>query len=205
VDVWSLFATIIDVHRKFIFPPWDAKSYHDVLLAIRAAATQMPHLSSMVREDPAQRASAAQLLVAHFGGQGLTTPRAAVPPIAEPEEKPGGSRQIRREVPTSAQDPPASLASRNAPPLVVYPAHRKTRRTQEAEQGKPSARPQQRPSPSPLLDVLRAQAVQARRDAVAKSRGTANAARQARQIPEESVRRQLDRSEELRVPGQFPS
>ncbi|KAK4113273.1 kinase-like protein, partial [Canariomyces notabilis] len=81
VDVWSLFATIIDVHRDFTFPPWDAKSYHDVLLAIRVAATKMPKLSSMVREDPAQRASAAQLLVTHFGGQGLTTPRAAVPPI----------------------------------------------------------------------------------------------------------------------------
>lgn len=59
MDVWSLFATVADINPRFTFPPAQARTYHDVLLAIRAAAPQEPQLASMVRENPNHRASAA--------------------------------------------------------------------------------------------------------------------------------------------------
>ncbi|KAK4122548.1 hypothetical protein N657DRAFT_681557 [Parathielavia appendiculata] len=71
MDVWSLFATIADVHRKFSFSPTQAKSYADVLHAMRAAALAQPNLADMVQENPHHRALAAQLLAAHFGGRAI--------------------------------------------------------------------------------------------------------------------------------------
>lgn len=81
MDVWSLFATIADIHPLFLFPPKDATGYNDVLCAVQAAALLEPRLEPMARLDPKKRASAAQLLVALFEGRGLTTPRSKVDPI----------------------------------------------------------------------------------------------------------------------------
>ena len=41
-------------------------------------------LSPMAEENPEKRASAAQMLVKHFDGVGLSTPRAQVRPIPDP-------------------------------------------------------------------------------------------------------------------------
>ncbi|KLU90697.1 serine/threonine protein kinase [Magnaporthiopsis poae ATCC 64411] len=83
VDVWSLFATIADIHACFSFPPAAANEYEDVLRAIRIASLVKHQLTPMVREDPNHRASAAQMLVSAFGGRGLTTPLSKVPPIPD--------------------------------------------------------------------------------------------------------------------------
>ncbi|PGG96413.1 serine/threonine protein kinase [Helicocarpus griseus UAMH5409] len=70
MDVWwSLFATVADIHSMFKFPPAQAKSYGEILHAVRAAAPLVPNLAHMVRENPNHRASAAQLLVAYFDGR----------------------------------------------------------------------------------------------------------------------------------------
>jgi len=92
LDVWSLFATIIDIMRTAGFDGKKVKSYDQALNLIRTAATTHSSLSPMAREDPEVRASAAQMLVACFGGHGLTTPRrsiAAIPSLdgSSPSEK----------------------------------------------------------------------------------------------------------------------
>lgn len=87
MDMWSLFATIIDLHSDFEFPPRQPCSYRDISRAIRAAAQQMPRLAAMARKNPRQRASAAQMLVALFDGRGLTTARNRIASL-EPADAP---------------------------------------------------------------------------------------------------------------------
>ncbi|KAL2175261.1 kinase-like domain-containing protein [Thermothelomyces heterothallicus CBS 202.75] len=152
MDIWSLFCTILDVHPKFNFPPWNAKSYHDVLVAVRAAVPLIPKLADMAREDPAQRASAAQLLVAHFGGRGLTTRKSAIPPL--PSQPPAYRGQAP---PANLGGPPAANArspsprpppqkAPKAPPLIVYDSRHRRQRGKEPAVG-----------PSNLFEVARAQ------------------------------------------------
>ena len=94
MDVWSLFVTILAVNPRFAYPPPDAQVYDDILRAVRAAAVDIPTLNTMVRENPTHRASAAQLLVAHFDGRGLTTPRVKIPPISSEEEGVATGRDV---------------------------------------------------------------------------------------------------------------
>lgn len=114
VDVWSLFATIAEIHFSFNFPPAGAVTYEDVLAAIHTAALVEPDLAPMVREDPDHRASAAQMLATSFGGRGLTTPLNKIPPIldAQPSQPPAPAPRAR--APAPMQNPPAL-------PLVKYP------------------------------------------------------------------------------------
>ncbi|KAK4032850.1 kinase-like domain-containing protein [Parachaetomium inaequale] len=167
MDVWSLFATAIDVHPKFTFPPRDAKSYHDILLAVRAAVPLIPELADMAREDPLQRASAAQLLVAHFDGRGLTTRRAAVPLIPPPpsaqQERMAmsidGDQSRADAVPTPAQAPapaPRLRRAAKASPLVVYDSRHRRQQGKDPSAGPSNplaaVRPQKpRPPPSPTV------------------------------------------------------
>lgn len=147
MDVWSLFATIIDVHPMYAFPPLHARTYHDILQAVRAAVALISPLAHMARENPILRASAAQLLVAHFDGQGLTTPRGSVPPIEanfddRQSATPGGSApQVR--APPGYSDPrggrpseavASSSKAPEGPPLIVYPV-RRNRRPRRPEDG----------------------------------------------------------------------
>jgi hypothetical protein len=85
------------------------------LHAVRAAAQVATNLAPMVRENPELRASAAQLLVAHFNGRGLSTPRAKIPPIAEMPTAPA--------TPVAASPVPARVLIPRpvAVPLVKYP------------------------------------------------------------------------------------
>jgi len=148
MDVWSLFATVADIHPKFTFPPRAAKPYDDVLRALCAAVETEPSLSAMVRLNPAYRASAAQMLVALFDGRGLSTPERRVPPIvAEPPAQPASASVPASQVPpplvpapqVPAPQVPASQvpafqarlpAPTRAPPLVQYPRQPRRRERQ---------------------------------------------------------------------------
>ena len=117
LDVWSLFATIIDIMRTAGFDGKKVKSYGQVLSLIRTAATMNPQLSPMAREDPELRASAAQMLVQCFQGNGLSTPRAQVGTI--PLDDDGRSR-LQAPGPSDAQPkaptkPGATLKRGNLP------------------------------------------------------------------------------------------
>ena len=86
VDVWSLVVTImwtLDA-QGFREAANSFKSYEDaqskVLLTTRTP--QMASIEEMARINPKERASAAQMLIKCFSGEGLVTPRHRVPPLA---------------------------------------------------------------------------------------------------------------------------
>lgn len=74
-DVWSLFVTILWIlDDKFRLMNFRTPS--EVWEAISSAASEgrMSSIREMAIMDPTQRASAAQMLVSHFSGDGLSTP-----------------------------------------------------------------------------------------------------------------------------------
>lgn len=142
MDVWSLFATIADINKRFTFPPTHATVYAEVLHAVRAAALVEPDLAHMVRENPNHRASAAQLLMALFDGRGLSTPRGQVPPITTntPTAPKALVAQAAAPVPSASVPTlpaPAIAPTRRPPtfPLVKYPREPR-RRPQQQDPGR---------------------------------------------------------------------
>ncbi|CAG8886341.1 unnamed protein product [Penicillium egyptiacum] len=83
MDVWSLFVTIAwtvdfdglrqNLHRF--------TSLSEARQAIFAMTTRIGEIKEMARVDPDERASAAQMLVKIFDGEGLSTQRSRVPPL----------------------------------------------------------------------------------------------------------------------------
>lgn len=131
MDVWSLAVTILVIKEDVPFPPQDAACYHDVVTAVEAAVHLVPQLDPMFRRDPSYRASAAQMLVEIYGGDGLTTAPAEVLPILHnpPTAKP-----------PSIPPPPPARAE-----LVIYPDPRRVRARR-----KPLAAPAPAPGPGAL-------------------------------------------------------
>ncbi|KAJ5494378.1 hypothetical protein N7463_010465 [Penicillium fimorum] len=84
MDVWSLFVTIawtVDLN-KFRQNLHQFKTVQEVHQALSAVAPKMTNISEMARLDPDMRASAAQMLVKCFDGEGLSTSRNRVPPLS---------------------------------------------------------------------------------------------------------------------------
>ncbi|KIH94464.1 hypothetical protein SPBR_05791 [Sporothrix brasiliensis 5110] len=74
MDVWSLFATVIDVHTNFNFPPTcdsDTRTqFRLALVAIPAIAAGLPDLGWMVHMDPLPTDAATQTVGTCQSGQG---------------------------------------------------------------------------------------------------------------------------------------
>lgn len=199
MDVWSLFATVADLHHKFSFPPAEAKTYADVLRAIRAAALLEPNLAHMVRENPDHRPSAAQLLVAHFDGRGLSTPRVQVPPIAAAPTAPVASAPV----PAPQAPTKAPVTGPVAFPLVKYPREPRRQLRQDAGRvprsrplgggiTKPRAlplpaRPAPRPAPAPTAEQCPPNRVP------------------TKERPKDREERHQPGTGLLRIPGSFPA
>ena len=88
VDVWSLYVTIIwmlDI-KGFRDKSQHFRSSQDVREAILGTTltSNVISINEMARVNPAERASAAQMLVKCFSGAGLTTPRHSILPIVVP-------------------------------------------------------------------------------------------------------------------------
>lgn len=84
VDVWSLFVTMIwtlDI-EGFRQNSEQLKSIQHVHQAVSDAASKVEVIREMARTDPNKRASAAQMLVKCFGGEGLVTSKSQVPPLS---------------------------------------------------------------------------------------------------------------------------
>ncbi|KAL8903846.1 MAG: hypothetical protein Q9171_007257 [Xanthocarpia ochracea] len=84
IDVWSLFVTMMwtldaDGFRR------NPKSYRDVrdfwVVVERTAADELKEIRHMARLDHVARASAAQMLVEHYGGNGLSSSRSSIPAL----------------------------------------------------------------------------------------------------------------------------
>lgn len=108
MDVWSLFVSVLVLRPAISFPPEGYHSHLDVQRAVEGHAREDSSLAAMARINPTHRASAAQMLVALFGGRGLTTPGRNVPPIG-----PGEEDVAATPIPSAA--PPAP------PAVIAYP------------------------------------------------------------------------------------
>ena len=94
------------IKKDTAFPPRGARNYHDVLEAVEAAVPSVVQLSPMARRDPTLRASAAQMLVALYSGQGLTTPAKDVSPIPSAASGPDDNRDDNKAGPSRTPAPP---------------------------------------------------------------------------------------------------
>ncbi|KAL9024816.1 MAG: hypothetical protein Q9196_006237, partial [Gyalolechia fulgens] len=100
MDIWSLFVTLASVTRAAGFDEDKLENYRQVLDVVKkAAVTELSALSAMAREDPTLRASAAQMLVQYFGGDGLTTPRRRIGSVPDSGEEMGHIQVRGREKP----------------------------------------------------------------------------------------------------------
>jgi serine/threonine protein kinase len=104
MDVWSLFVTIA---WALDFDGFRQNLHHFTTLpqareAILAMASRIGEMREMARVNPDERASAAQMLVKLFHGEGLTTQRSRIPPLTptkvetrpEPQSHPGPMHQV---------------------------------------------------------------------------------------------------------------
>lgn len=82
-----------------------ARNYDEVADAVQAAVSRMSKLRPMVRVDPTTRASAAQMLMILFNGDGLATAEIYVPPLVEEEEQQPGDRSQMTQVGPAAPPP----------------------------------------------------------------------------------------------------
>lgn len=84
VDVWSLFVTMLWTLDVNGFRQTRFANYTDAQVAVSLAASNAKTVSpikEMAIINPEKRASAAQMLVKCFNGEGLSTKRTRVPPL----------------------------------------------------------------------------------------------------------------------------
>lgn len=151
LDIWSLFATIIDLLPRCNFPPPTRLAYMDIQNLVQGAVSKVPSLASMAEVNPDKRASAAQMLVALYDGQGLTTPLKDVPPLGAPTfytAAPGPSVASGLAGPSTFPSGPMSgvlmgvrpKGKEKEIPLIKYPRPKRNRR----EEFGPSCQPRRR-------------------------------------------------------------
>lgn len=123
-DVWSLFVTmlwVLDVNgfRKTsdsdLFTTY--KDVQDTVVSLASRVEGISAIREMAAVDVEGRASAAQMLIKLFSGEGLTTPRRQIPPLASCP--PDGKSQATA-VPTPVARP-AQLIWRPNPPATAHP------------------------------------------------------------------------------------
>ncbi|KAI0115683.1 kinase-like protein [Nemania sp. FL0031] len=123
MDVWSLYATIVAIHLKFEdFPP-RTNDYSQALSILEGKASDSV-ISHMAMRHPDYRASAAQMLVKNFQGQGLTTPISNIPslePEAEEAAQAGPSAVAGPSNPPQTGNGSGKILEAAASALVVYP------------------------------------------------------------------------------------
>ncbi|KAI9163550.1 Calcium/calmodulin-dependent protein kinase I [Paramyrothecium foliicola] len=109
VDVWSLFVTMLWTVNVDEFRRKSAKFRNpkEVQKAVSLADGVMSELRDMRNVDPEKRASAAQMLVKCFHGDGLTTPRRRIPDLVSPAQA---------DTMALAATEPASASNRRAQP-----------------------------------------------------------------------------------------
>lgn len=86
-DVWSLFVTIMWTMNaqgfREAYESWNSAQQSQAWVLSKASS--LPQIEEMARETPLERASAAQMLVKIYNGDGLVTPLDQVPPLQQPK------------------------------------------------------------------------------------------------------------------------
>ncbi|KAI3334146.1 kinase-like domain-containing protein [Ustulina deusta] len=101
VDVWSLCATILwtlDVD-EFRQRSNEYRSFEDCHRAVQSRAPKVRLIEEMGRVNPEERASAAQMLIKCFDGEGLSTPRNQVPALEDNTAQTGAEPRTATVVP----------------------------------------------------------------------------------------------------------
>lgn len=95
-DVWSLFVTILWVLNKdFRQKSEQFQTTEEVHETVLTAASSIKIIQEMARMNPNDRASAAQMLIKCFNGEGLTTPQNQVPAICPAKVETNTSHEVR--------------------------------------------------------------------------------------------------------------
>jgi serine/threonine protein kinase len=86
VDVWSLFVTMVWLFnpsnfRRTLQERRPLREIRQRVVSLACTVGSLLPIQQMAMMDPEERASAAQMLVKHFGGDGLTSPRADIPSL----------------------------------------------------------------------------------------------------------------------------
>lgn len=144
MDMWSLFVTMAVILPDYRFPPKTWTSHKQIISAVQeVAAAGDEELRPMARLDPMRRASAAQMLVTYFGGDGLTTPRNQVPPI-----EPDVPQQPLIPLGAPASSGPGPRRHRESSPTASRRGHRSSPYGPKGRHTR-NSRPQR---PSPISD-----------------------------------------------------
>ncbi|KAI4125419.1 MAG: hypothetical protein LQ338_004252 [Usnochroma carphineum] len=155
VDVWSFFATLAWAGDAAGFSTKIFNTPTEVVNGVRAAAEVFYQLKSMAEVDPYHRASAAQMLVLLYEGNGLTTPRNNVPPltpiaalqVVDPAPKANTNSGKAQKVPVDkARNVPDKVRTIAKERRIVFDARHRVRKARE-KPGKgihsaPGTRPQ---------------------------------------------------------------
>ena len=101
MDVWSLVVSIVSlmVDSKFHETELATSRYSETLGFVRDTVPKItPELKAVAHENPELRASAAQILVLHFNGKGLTTWQSEIGLIPEVSESPTAGARAQANV-----------------------------------------------------------------------------------------------------------
>jgi hypothetical protein len=133
-DVWSLFVTILWVLDYKAFRSTEWKLYPSVCRFVKGVVSNNDSTISSIKDmaayDPVYRASAAQMLVKLYGGDGLTTSPSKVPPLLE---------QVEQENATAGFIRQPTIVQQNHEPLPSLPRAQVEQTLQE-------------PTPMPAID-----------------------------------------------------
>ncbi|KAI0439398.1 kinase-like domain-containing protein [Xylaria telfairii] len=85
-DVWSLFVALLWTSenkgfRKFVKTHKGMEGFHAAIAALGSQERLVVDMMEMIALNPEERASAAQMLLNYYGGQGLSTPLRQIPPL----------------------------------------------------------------------------------------------------------------------------
>lgn len=85
-DVWSLFVTMLWTSenkgfRKFVRTHKGMEGFYEAILTLGSQERLLGDMREMIVLNPEERASAAQMLLKYYGGQGLSTPIRQIPPL----------------------------------------------------------------------------------------------------------------------------
>ncbi|KAJ6783478.1 hypothetical protein PWT90_03511 [Aphanocladium album] len=122
VDMWSLLMTVVWILDLGNFRSQPYATYPDMLKSIVSVISDrwenLRGVQGLASIHYRNRATAAQMLVEHFGGKGLTTPRADVPkwqPVEPPKLEDIPGKRVIRSRPAPKPDSPKLAIAPNYP------------------------------------------------------------------------------------------
>ncbi|KAI0860808.1 kinase-like domain-containing protein [Xylaria cubensis] len=128
-DIWSLFVTLLwtsgnEAFHRLGSTPQSTEDLYKSISEIGTSENRLINMREMGTLNPKERASAAQMLVKCYGGEGLTTPRRQVPPLFQPldmiRQAPVAASQVALPMAYPAYHDMVYQGLAPSPPDMVY-------------------------------------------------------------------------------------